>query len=318
MVLNVFLLIFGFVLLIKGADLFVNGSSAIGHLLHIPQIVIGLTIVALGTSLPELFVNIIGSISHKNDIVLGNIIGSNIFNILIILGISAIIYPVKAEKNTIWKEIPFVILVSVILFVLANDSFFGGMESEISRGDGIILLFFLMFFFIYLFSLIKDDNYKEETKSETRVFKIVIYILAGLTGLIFGADLIVGSAVEIAGMMGISEKLIAITIISAGTSLPELVTSAVASYKKNSSIALGNIVGSNILNILIIIAASVLIYPVKLSSSVYWIDFSILMLCSFMLFFSMFVLKKAIITRTEGVFFVLLYIFYILYNIYQL
>ncbi|MBN1397968.1 MAG: calcium/sodium antiporter [Bacteroidetes bacterium] len=318
MTLNVFLLILGFVLLIKGADLFVTGSSAIGHLLHIPQIVIGLTIVALGTSLPELFVNIIGSISQKNDIVLGNILGSNIFNILIILGISAIIFPVKAQKNTIWKEIPFVILVSVILFVLANDSFFGGTESEISRGDGIVLFFFLMFFFIYLFTLIKDDNYREEAKSDTRVFKIVMYILLGLTGLIFGADLIVGSAVEIAGMMGISEKLIAITIISAGTGLPEFVTSVVASYKKNSSIALGNIVGSNILNILIVVAASSVIYPVKLSSSVYWFDFSILILCSFILFFSMFVLKKAIITRTEGVFFVLLYIFYILFNIYQL
>lgn len=315
MLLTFFILVAGFVLLIKGADFFVSGSSSLGVKLHIPQMVIGLTIVALGTSLPEFFINIIGSISHKNDIVLGNILGSNIFNVLLILGISAVIFPVMVKKNTVWHEIPFVFLVSFVLFVLSNDTIFGSTESEISRGDGIILLIFLGFFLLYLFRLSRQEDSHEEIKCEMKMWKIILFILTGITGLIAGGNLVVDSAVKIAVYLGISEKLIAVTIIAMGTGLPELVTSVVASCKKNSSLALGNIVGSNIFNILLVISFSAVISPVKISSGVYLADFSVLLLSSVVLFVSMFIFKKSVITRFEGVIYLLLYSCFIFYNV---
>ncbi|MBP7460633.1 MAG: calcium/sodium antiporter [Candidatus Delongbacteria bacterium] len=315
MIIHLVFLIAGFILLVKGADWLVTGASAVGRKLHIPQMVIGLTLVALGTSLPEFFINIIGSIAGKNDIVLGNIIGSNIFNILLILGVSAAIYPIKAEKNTVYREIPFVILVSVILFILANDSLLGCSQSVISRGDGIILFFFMGYFMFYLYGISKNDGVADHPVKDLSVIRISLNILAGMLGLIIGGNLVVNSAVSIAQSLNVSEKLIAVTIIAIGTGLPELFTSLVASIKHNSGLALGNIVGSNIFNVLLVVSASSIVYPIEVATRDYLVDFILLMICSFILFVSMFLVKKSTITRKEGFFFVFLYILYIVYNV---
>lgn len=316
MILNFFILTSGFVLLIKGADIFVAGASSIGLKLKVPQIVIGLTVVAFGTTLPELFINIAGSLAQNNDIVLGNIVGSNIFNILMILGTASLIYPITANRNTVWREIPFVILVSIILFILSNDQLFGEEKSVISRGDGIILLIFLGYFLYYLFKLTKTSNDDEEPEiRELAGIKIVLFIIAGIAGLIIGGNLVVDSAVKIARYFNLSDKIIALTIISVGTGLPEFVTSIVAAFKKNSNIALGNIVGSNIFNILLVIGTSSIIYPIKYSPEMYTFDYLILIISSLILFITMFVLKKAKISKIEGLVMVLMYFIYIGYNV---
>ncbi len=316
MVLNIVILITGFILLIKGADLFISGASSLGLKLKVPQIVIGLTVVAFGTSLPELFINIAGSLAHNNDIVLGNIVGSNIFNILMILGAASLLYPITANRNTVWREIPFVILVSIILFILSNDQLFGEEKSVISRGDGIILLIFMGYFLYYIFKLTKKSNNDEEHElKEITNIKIIIFMIAGIAGLISGGNLVVDSAVKIARFFNLSDKIIALTIIAAGTGLPEFVTSIVAAFRKNSSIALGNIVGSNIFNILMVIGVSSIIYPVKYSAEMYTFDYSVLIISSLILFITMFVMKKSKISRIEGLVMILLYFIYIGYNV---
>jgi len=315
MILSIVFLILGFIFLVKGADFFVTGASSFGVKLKIPQIVIGLTVVAFGTSLPELFINVIGSIAKNNDIVLGNIVGSNIFNILMILGVSALIYPITAKKNTVWKEIPFVILVSIILFVLSNDILFGEKEGVISRGDGLILIIFMGYFLFYLYKLSKTGEIEEETIKDMPIIKILLFIIIGIIGLVIGGNLVVESAVKIAKFFHLSDKIIALTIISIGTGLPELVTSVVAASKKNSSIALGNIVGSNIFNILLVIGVSSIIYPVKYSMEIYMFDYIILIVSSLILFVTMFLFKKSTITRVEGLMMILIYLVYIGYNV---
>ncbi|OHD17919.1 MAG: sodium:proton exchanger [Spirochaetes bacterium GWD1_27_9] len=312
---SIVFLILGFIFLVKGADFFVTGASSFGVKLKIPQIVIGLTVVAFGTSLPELFINVIGSIAKNNDIVLGNIVGSNIFNILMILGVSALIYPITAKKNTVWKEIPFVILVSIILFVLSNDILFGEKEGVISRGDGLILIIFMGYFLFYLYKLSKTGEIEEETIKDMPIIKILLFIIIGIIGLVIGGNLVVESAVKIAKFFHLSDKIIALTIISIGTGLPELVTSVVAASKKNSSIALGNIVGSNIFNILLVIGVSSIIYPVKYSMEIYMFDYIILIVSSLILFVTMFLFKKSTITRVEGLMMILIYLVYIGYNV---
>jgi cation:H+ antiporter len=315
MVITVILLISGFILLIKGADFFVTGASSAGLKLKIPQIVIGLTIVAFGTSLPELFINITGSISKNNDIVLGNIVGSNIFNILMILGFASIIQPVTAEINSVRRGIPFVILVSILLLVLSYDGLFGEEKSVISRGDGIILIIFMGYFIYYLYKLSISLDTEHENTVVISVSKITLYILLGLSGLIIGGNIVVDSAVKIAKYFNLSDKIIALTIIAIGTGLPEFVTSVVAAFKKNSSIALGNIVGSNIFNILLVVSTSSIIYPIKFSADDYTFDYIILIISSVILFITMFIWEKSKITRLEGLAMVLLYAVYIVYNV---
>lgn len=316
MIINILLLITGFILLIKGADLFIASASSLGQKFNVSQIVIGLTVVAFGTSLPELFINIAGSLARNNDIVLGNIVGSNIFNILLILGTASLIYPITANKNTVWREIPFVILVSMILFVLSNDGLFGEDKSVISRGDGIILLIFMGYFLYYIFKLTKlSDSDEVHEIPDISNIKIAIFIITGIGGLIIGGNLVVDSAVKIAEYFHLSDKIIAVTIIAAGTGLPEFVTSIVAAAKKNSSIVLGNIVGSNIFNIVMVIGASSTIYPINYSAETYTFDYIILIVSSMILFISMFLLKKSKISRVEGLLMVILYFIYIGYNV---
>lgn len=314
MIINFLLLIFGFVILIKGADLFVLSTSSIGVKLKLPQIIIGLSIVSIGTSLPELFININASLQKNNEIVLGNIIGSNILNILIILGLSACLYPILANRNTKLKEIPFMLGITILLFLLSNDSIFGFKYSYLTRIDGVILLLFIVCFIYYLFKSSKEDSEVIEIKELSNI-KIIVFIILGMIGLACGGDLIVENSIKIAREFNVSDKIIGLTIISIGTSLPELVTSLVAAHKKNSSIALGNIIGSNIFNILLVLGLSSIIYPIKVDFNKFIFDFSFLIISAMMLLGTMFILKKSTITRFEGTIMISVYIGYIFYNL---
>lgn len=308
------LFFFGFVLLIKGADLLVDGASSIAKKMKISNISIGLTVVAFGTSMPELVVNIFASYQGNPEIAIGNILGSNIANILLILGISAIIYPLTVQKNTIWKEIPFSLLAAIIVGVLASDALIDGRNfSELSRGDGFILIGFFVIFMYYIVSIAKDvdDTQGIEIKDISNL-KSFLFILGGLVGLTVGGKLIVDGAVMIAGEMGLSESFIGLTVVAIGTSLPELATSAVAAYKKNVDIAVGNIVGSNIFNIFWILGISAIIKPLPFNpTSIY--DLLMTLIASLLLFAFLFVGKKHQINKTKGIIFVLIYIGYIVF-----
>ena len=304
----------GFVLLIKGADLLVDGASSIAKKLKISNISIGLTVVAFGTSMPELVVNIFASYQGNPEIAIGNILGSNIANILLILGISAIIYPLTVQKNTIWKEIPFSLLAAIIVGVLASDALIDGRSfSELSRGDGFILIGFFVIFMYYIVSIAKDasDTPDIEIKDMSNL-KSAIFILGGLVGLTVGGKFIVDGAVMIAGELGLSQSFIGLTVVAIGTSLPELATSAMAAYKKNVDIAVGNIVGSNIFNIFWILGVSSLIKPLPFNpASIY--DLLMTLVASLLLFGFLFVGKKHQIDKSKGIIFVLIYIGYIVF-----
>ena len=251
---SLILLIVGFVILIKGADIFVDGSSNAARNLKIPKMVIGLTIVAFGTSAPELAVSIKAVMSGNSDIVLGNVVGSNILNILLILGLSSLFSQMKVKDNTVEKEIPLTILFSSLLMVLAFDNMFDkNILNVITRTDGIVILLFFIIFVYYLFSVMKKGNKEENDKPKYNIFKSIILIIIGLISIVIGSNLVVDNAVAIAKILNVSEKMISLTIVAFGTSLPELVTSIQASRKGENDIAIGNIIGSNIFNIGIVI-----------------------------------------------------------------
>jgi len=307
------LFIIGFFLLIKGADLLVDGSASIAKKLKISSIVIGLTIVALGTSAPEFIVNIFASAQGNSEIAIGNILGSNIANILLILGISAIIYPVAAKKNTVLKEIPLSLLAIVVLGLMANDRIIdGGTFSGITRIDGFILLAFFIIFLYYTFGITKSD-YDIIEKDEIKIFsysKAILFIILGLTGLVIGGKWIVDGAIKIAEFFNVSQSLIGLTVVAIGTSLPELATSAIAAYKKESDIAIGNVVGSNLFNIFWILGASSIIRPLPFNANSN-IDIAMTIFASILLFTVMFIGKKHVIQRWQGVFMVTTYVGYI-------
>lgn len=281
----------GFFLLIKGADFLVEGSVATAVRLKVPQVVIGLTIVAFGTSAPELIVNIVASFQSKSDLIIGNIVGSNIFNILFILGACGIIKTINLDKRATLREMPFSILAVIILYLLANVAILG-QGNMISRGEGIIFLVFFLIFLAYIFFVIKNLPVEDISNAKKMgVAKSVFYITLGLFGLFIGGRLVVDNAVEIAKMFGISEKFIALTIVSAGTSLPELFTSAVAALKGRSAIAAGNIIGSNIFNIFLILGVSAVIRPVSFDME-FNTDIITLFVASVFLFLSMFIGTK--------------------------
>ena len=311
--------ILGFFILIKGADILINGSVSVAKKFKISSIVIGLTIVAFGTSMPELIVNIFASAQGKTEIAIGNILGSNIINILFILGISAVIYPITANKNTVLKEIPFSLLAIVVLGIMANDIIIDGqIFSSITRIDGLILISFLIIFLYYIFGITKSVEDIVE-KDEIKVFsysKGVFYIILGIVGLIVGGKWIVDGAVEIARFFNISESLIGLTIIAIGTSLPELATSAVAAYKKQSDIAIGNIVGSNIFNIFFVLGVSAIIRPLPFNDNLNK-DIAMTIFASVILLLMMFIGKKRIIKRWQGIFMIIVYIGYIVFLVWS-
>ena len=313
MTLIILLLVLGFVILIKGADWLVNGSVSLAKHYKVSELVIGLTIVAFGTSAPELIVNIISSIKGLNDVTMGNIVGSNLFNLMFILGFSGIIYPLIVQVKTIRNEIPFSLLAAIVLLVLANYTFNESGILTLNRLDGAILLVFFIIFMIYIFVNLRNN--KETVEAGYKILKpsiSFILILIGLVSLILGSRLVVDNAVKIAHLFGASEKLIGITIISAGTSLPELVTSVVAAFRKKSDIAIGNIIGSNIFNIFLILGISSLITPIKYNIS-FNFDILLLIIATILLLAFMFSGKKYKLDRWESALFLIGYIGYITY-----
>ena len=310
------LLLVGFGLLIKGADLFVDGSSNIARLLRVPPILIGLTIVAFGTSSPEATVSIIASLNDSADISLGNIIGSNIFNFTLVVGITAIMHPLKVERETIKKEIPFTLLASVVLLVLVSDKVLQGLgPNQLNRSDGIIFLLFLSIFLYYVFevALKNREEITEEKKSRhIKWGESILWSLIGLAAIIFGGDMVVKNGTTIALSLGMSETLVGLTIIAIGTSLPELVTSVTAALKKESEIALGNIIGSNIFNILFVLGAASVISPMPVDDRVFVDMIAMVVLTVLLLIFSRTNYK---VGKTEGIILVGVYAAYLVYII---
>lgn len=262
MIIPALLVVLGFFCLIFGANWLVDGATTLAKKYKVSDLAIGLTIVAFGTSAPELVVNIIGSVNGYSDIVLGNIVGSNNFNLFFILGISGLILPLTVQSSAAWKEIPISLLVAIILLLLINDFKFSE-PSDLSRLDSLIMLIMFVMFLYYVFRQMKNATNIQAGFTQKSTLKIWGLILIGLFGLIAGGQFVVVNSVKIANNLGVSEKIIGLTIVAAGTSLPELVTSIVAATKRNSDIAIGNVIGSNIFNILFILSISGLIMPIE-------------------------------------------------------
>ncbi|MBQ6819923.1 MAG: calcium/sodium antiporter [Clostridium sp.] len=312
------LLIIGFVFLIKGADIFVDGASNIAKKFGIPSIIVGLTIVSLGTSTPELAVSIISSIDGSNGITIGNVLGSNIFNTLVVLGATAIITPIVIKKSIIYKDYMVNIGVSLLLLILTfGRTIFNGYVG-LSRLSGIILVIGCIAFTIYLIKTAKSENeYNEEyDKEEIRTAYSFVLIIIGIIGIVLGGNLVVNSASNIAYSFGLSDKLVGLTIVAIGTSLPELVTSMIAANKGENDIAIGNVLGSNIFNILLILGVSSTINPIIINASLF-IDMIFLILMSLLLGVLMFRNNSSMISlgRKKGIILIAIYILYMIYII---
>lgn len=315
MILDILFVLGGFVFLIKGADWLVGGASGLAKKHNVSDLVIGLTIVAFGTSAPELVVNTVASFGGNSDIVYGNIIGSNNFNLYVILGLVAVIYPISVQRSMIRKEIPFSLAITALLMVLSNKVL-GQSENLFSRWDALILLLIFIGFLVYTFKQAKAEPVAEEVETQPMANgKIWTLILVGLGVLVAGGKLVVTGAVNIASDFGVSEKVIGLTIVAAGTSLPELMTSVVAASKKNSDIAVGNVIGSNIFNILFILPISALIRPIPYLPT-FNRELVLLMLGTIILILFMFVGKKHRLDRWEGAILFAVFIAYTIHLIY--
>jgi cation:H+ antiporter len=312
--LNFFLIILGFIFLIKGADFLVSGASSLARKFNVAEIAIGLTVVAMGTSAPELVVNVISSVENHDEVVFGNIIGSNIFNMFLILGVAGNIYPLVVQKQTVRKEIPFAILITIVLIFLVNDQFiFGDKTNSLSILDGIILLILFVVFLVNVFyNMQKSAEVVTDSISEYSTPKTVIALIVGMIGLAVGGELIVENSVSVASKFGVSQKMIGLTIIAAGTSLPELATTAVASFQKKSDIAVGNIVGSNVFNILLVLGLSSVIAPLNFNT-VLNVDLSVVLFGSCLLLLFMFSFNKNRLDRIESVFYLMGFIAYMIF-----
>lgn len=310
-----------FVFLIKGADLLVDGSVSVAKRAKISSIVIGLTIVAFGTSMPELVVNLFASAEGNVGIAIGNVLGSNIANVLLILWVAALIHPLVTKNNTSWKEVPLSILAALVLGFLANDFLIDGnlRYSWLTRIDGLTLLAFFTIFMVYVFSIAKPKEVEEITEvdeiKKMSKWKSYLYIVLWIIGLALWGKWIVDGAVHIATVFGVSESLIGLTIVAIGTSLPELATSAIAAYKKEADIAIGNVVGSNIFNIFRVLGLSAIVRPLPFAD---WHNIDILMTIwvSVLLFLGLFIWKKHVLQKWEWFVFVLLYVAYILFLVF--
>lgn len=306
---HILILIVGFALLMKGADLFVDGSSALADKLGVPQIVIGLTIVAFGTSAPEAAISITAGIKGSADLAVSNILGSNVLNILLILGIASIITPLAIQKNTLKYEIPFVAVITLLLL------FLGYSDLKLSRIDGIIFLVLMALFMVYLVLIAKKSSPAPEDEAPVKkmpAWQMILFILLGGAGIIWGSQLTVDSATAIAKFFGMEERLIGLTIVAFGTSLPELITSVTAAIKKNADIAIGNIVGSNIFNILFVLGVTATITPVKYISD-FLTDNIMAIVAAVMLFISIILNKNKKLTRTAGIIMLITYAAYFVF-----
>lgn len=311
------LLIVGLVLILLGADALVNGASAVARKYGISEFVVGLTIVGIGTSAPELIVSAISAINGSSDIAIGNVVGSNISNVFMILGVTAIIAPISLTKSNLKYDLPIALGVSLLLFVLAYDSIFLGKEfNVISRWDGLILIAMFVLFMIYSFkSSASGDQNEESAESENgkvNIVKSVLLIVCGLVGLVLGGRLFVNSGSDIARGFGVSDAFIGITVMAVGTSLPELAASVNAAIKKKGQMALGNVIGSNIFNILLILGTSSIIRPLTLGG-ITMIDMGMMILTTVMIMLSALLISKKEIKRGVGALFFMIYIAYIVY-----
>lgn len=311
------LLIVGLVLILLGADALVNGASAVARKYGISEFVVGLTIVGIGTSAPELIVSAISAINGSSDIAIGNVVGSNISNVFMILGVTAMIAPISLTKSNLKYDLPIALGVSLLLFVLAYDSIFLGKEfNVISRWDGLILFAMFVLFMIYSFkSSASGDQNKESDESENgkvNIVKSVLLIVCGLVGLVLGGRLFVNSGSDIARGFGVSDAFIGITVMAVGTSLPELAASVNAAIKKKGQMALGNVIGSNIFNILLILGTSSIIRPLTLGG-ITMIDMGMMILTTVMIMLSALLISKKEIKRGVGALFFMIYIAYIVY-----
>lgn len=309
-VIQLVLLAIGFVLLVKGADWFVDGASKVAEKFGIPQLVIGLTIVAIGTSLPEAAVSVSAALKGSAEITIGNVVGSNIMNVLLILGVTSIITPIAVQRSTVRYELPFVILVSALLMGI------GYTDNVVGRGDGLILWGLMFIYMAYLLQIAKKgENAPEEDNVEDRpmpVWKMILLIIVGAVMIVLGSDVAVDAATALARIFGMSERLIGLTIVAFGTSLPELVTSATAALKGKADIAVGNIVGSNIFNILFVVGTSALITPVTYAAN-FFVD-SIVCIATVVLLW-MLVVKNKRLGRLGGACMLVCYAAYFAYLI---
>jgi cation:H+ antiporter len=312
MFLEFILLLVGFTILIKGADYLVNGSSSIAKKFNISNLAIGLTVVAFGTSTPELLVNIMSSAKGYNDAAFGNIIGSNTFNLLFILGICGMIYPLSVHRNTVSFEVPLSLVAVAVLFILVNDSMLWSNPENILSGlDSLMLLVFFGLFMFYVSRTMKNAPESDEG-GPIKTYKTwlsVLYVVIGLAMLVGGGSLVVDNAVAIAKYYGLSEKLIGLTILAAGTSLPELATSAVAAYRKNTDIAIGNVVGSNIFNIFFILGVTGIIRPTPYNTAMNF-DIYVLAGSTILLMVFMFTLNQRKLDRWEAFLMLMAYFAY--------
>ena len=306
MLIDLLLLVLGFVLLIKGADYFVDGASSLATRMCIPPIIIGLTVVAMGTSAPEAAVSISSAMHGSNGIAIGNIVGSNIVNILFILGLTALITKLTVQKNSVRYEMPFMILITVLL------CWFGWQYGLISRGAAGILLGLFALFLGYLFFVSRGTECSIDDVKPLSKMKIALYIALGLVALVWGSNISVEAACAIARYMGISERVIGLTIVAIGTSLPELVTSVIAARKGESDIAIGNIVGSNIFNILFVLGIAGVILPIPFNPA-FLFDGVVAILAAVLLW--LFTLRRHCLTRIPGIIFIVMYIVYVIYLI---
>ena len=316
MILNIFLLIIGFVILIKGADVFVDGASSVAGNFKVSKMLIGLTIVAFGTSAPELAVSIKSIISGNHDIVFGNVIGSNILNILLILGVSSMFHSLTVKNNTVKKELPITMLITTLCCVLLSDKLFNiGYENAFTRSDGIVLLLFFTIFIYYLISLARHKIDDDQDEEYLPIGKAIIFTLGGIVAIVLGSNFVVDSAAKIAEALGVSQKLISLTIIALGTSLPELVTSVTATRKGQFDIAIGNVVGSNIFNIGMVIGIPITIFGGTNQINFNPIDLLVFLGSSILLFLYSFNDHK--ISKKEGLSFLFIFIIYYSYVIYM-
>ena len=309
MFLYIILLVVGFVLLIKGADIFVDGASSLAENFKVPKMVIALTIVAFGTSAPELAVSIQAILKGSSEMVIGNVVGSNILNILLILGCSSIVHSLTVKSNTVKKELPITMLITILFAVLLSDALFDkGMINQFSRSDGIVLVLFFTVFLYYLIKMARNKTEEDADKDLISMKKAIIFTIIGIVGIVLGSNFVVDSASYIAKAIGVSERMISLTIIALGTSLPELVTSVTATMKGEYDIAIGNVVGSNIFNIGIVVGIPVAIFGGIGHIAFSYVDLIVMVVSAIIVF--LFSFNDYKITRHEGIGLLLLFVSY--------
>ena len=316
MIIYITLLIIGFIILIKGADIFVDGASSVAGNFKVSKMLIGLTIVAFGTSAPEFAVSVKSLLSGSGDMVLGNVIGSNILNILLILGVSSMFHSLNVKDSTVKKELPITLLMTAIFIVLLSDKLFDkGFNNTFTRSDGIVIILFFLVFVYYLIKMARNKIDKSQDEKYMSMKKAILFTILGIAGIIIGSNLVVENASAMARAIGISESMVALTIVALGTSLPELVTSITATRKGEYDIAIGNVVGSNIFNIGMVIGAPIALFGGIQQFSINYIDLITMIASAFLLFVFSYNDRK--ISKFEGSIFLIMFVVYYGYVIYR-